>query len=125
YLIAVYALWLADPETALPFVLAATAKSVAAVLVGILINSLIARLASGGMRLPPDVKQRLPLLEARLNAFVPNVLRIVRIIVTAAVVITILQAWNILDFAGWLASDAGQRVAASLVSATLILLVGS
>ncbi|MBN1240328.1 MAG: mechanosensitive ion channel [Gammaproteobacteria bacterium] len=124
YAIVVYALWLADPDNALRFVLMATAKTAAAVVIGLLVNTFIARLASGGMRLPADVKQRLPLLEARLNAFVPGVLRAVRIVVMIAVAITILQAWNVVDFAGWVASETGQNITASLISAVLILLIG-
>lgn len=124
YLIAVYGLWLADPETALPFVLRATGQSVLAIAIGFALSGLISRFASGGMRLPPDVKERLPLLEARLNAFVPNVLRVVRMIVAVAVIITVAQTWRLIDFSGWMANDAGRRVVASLVSASLILLVG-
>jgi moderate conductance mechanosensitive channel len=124
YLIVVYGLWLADPGTALPFVLKATLQTAVAIIVGLLVSTFIYRLASGGMRLPADVKERLPLLEARLNAFVPNVLRVVRFIVTAAVIITIGQAWHVVNFAGWVTSDSGQRTVATAISAALILLVG-
>jgi small conductance mechanosensitive channel len=124
YLIAVFGLWVTDPETALPFVLTATAQSLAAVVIGTVLSAFIARLASGGMRLSAEVKARLPLLEARLNAFIPNVLRVVRVVVTVAVLVTIAQAWHIADVAGWLSSDRGQRVVASLVSVALILLIG-
>ena len=124
YLLAVFGLWVTDPETALPFVLTATGQSLAAVVVGGLLSAFIARLASGGMRLSADVRARLPLLEARLNAFIPNVLRVVRVVVTIAVLVTIAQAWHIADVAAWLASDVGQRVVASLASVALILLIG-
>ncbi len=124
YLIVVFALWITDGNTALPFVLMATAQTAVAILIGALLNGFIYRLALGGMRLPPDVKTRLPLLESRLNAFVPNVLRVVRIIISVAVVLTIVQAWRLADVAAWLASDGGQRLVASLASAALVLLLG-
>jgi small-conductance mechanosensitive channel len=124
YLVLVFVLWLANRDSALPFVLAATAQSLVAIGIGVLLVALVGRLTSGGMRLPEDVKQRLPLLEQRLNAFVPNVLRVVRAVVTVGVVLAIAQAWRVVNFAGWLSSEAGQRVAASLVSALLIVLVG-
>src|SRR5690606_32517195 len=104
YLVGVFLLWLTRPETALPFVLSATWKSVVAVLLGTIIASFISRAASGGMRLPEDVRARLPLLEQRLNAFVPGVLRVVRTIVTLAVIVTIIDVWGIADIAQWLAS---------------------
>src|SRR5690606_7752386 len=84
YLLAVFVAWLTDPDTALPFLLSATWKSVVAILLGLLLATFIIRAASGGMRLPDDVKERLPLLESRLNAFVPAVLRVVRFVVSTA-----------------------------------------
>ena len=118
----VFVLWAAEPEAALAFVLIATVKSVAAVAVGTLLSAAITRLASGGMRLGADIRERLPLLESRLNSFVPNVLRVVRIVITVAVLVAILQIWRIADVAAWLASDLGQRVVATVISVTLILL---
>ena len=50
------------------------------------------------MRLSDDMKARLPLLEARLNAFVPTVLRVVRVVVGIAVAVTIIDVWNIIVF---------------------------
>ena len=124
YLVAIFGLWLLHPDTALPFVLSATWRSVVAVLLGTIVAGFIGRMASGGMHLPEDVKARLPLLEARLNAFVPNVLRVVRFVVGVAVAVTIVDVWNIADISAWLASERGQAVVASLVSAALILLTG-
>jgi small-conductance mechanosensitive channel len=125
YLLVVFALWLADGNNALPFVLAATAKSAVAIVVGLIVNTLIYRLAAVGMWLPADIKERLPLLEARLDAFVPNVMRVVRLFVAVAVILTMLQVWQIADVTGWLASDAGQKTVTSLISAALVILAGS
>lgn len=124
YFVAVFALWLADPKTALPFLLSATWKSIVAVLLGMLLTTFITRVASGGMHLPDDVKARLPLLEGRLNAFVPAVLRVVRFVVSIAVAVTLLEVWNVANVSEWLRSESGQRVLASLVSAALVLLIG-
>ena len=123
YLLAVFVAWLTDPDTALPFLLSATWKSVVAILLGLLLATFIIRAASGGMRLPDDVKERLPLLESRLNAFVPAVLRVVRFVVSTAVAVTLIDVWRIADVSAWLRSGSGQRVIASLVSAALVLLI--
>jgi moderate conductance mechanosensitive channel len=122
YLIVVFGLWLSHPQTALPFVLAATWKSIVAVLLGVLVAGFIGRVAAGGMHLPEEVKARLPLLEARLNAFVPGVLRVVRFIVGIAVAVTILEVWDVADIAGWLLTGPGQAFLAATISAALILL---
>src|SRR5690606_22701066 len=105
--------------------LSATWKSVVAIVLGTLVAGFISRVTSAGMHLPDDVKTRLPLLEARLNAFVPSVLRVVRFVVGIAVAVTILDVWNIADAGAWLSSERGQGIVASLVSAALILLAGA
>ncbi|TIU25424.1 MAG: mechanosensitive ion channel protein MscS, partial [Mesorhizobium sp.] len=94
YLILVFVLWLAAPAMALPFVLAATVQSIIAIAIGVLLTGVIARVAGAGINLPAEVSERLPLLERRLNAFVPNVLRAVRILVAAVVLLVIAQFWR-------------------------------
>ncbi|MCO0638355.1 mechanosensitive ion channel protein MscS, partial [Lutimaribacter sp. EGI FJ00014] len=125
YLSLIFVLWPANREAALPFVLLATVQSLVAVAVGIALTIAIVRLAAGGMRLPDDVKARLPLLEARLNAFVPNVLRVIRGIVMVTVVLAIAQIWRVADFIGWLSSEFGQRVVTSVLAAVFVLFVGA
>lgn len=124
YLVAVLVVWLANPEEALPFMLAATVQSLIAIAVGSLVLAFVSRFLSGGVHLPDDVRARLPLLETRLHAFVPKVMRVVRTIVLIAILIAIAQAWNLIDFLGWAASETGQRVTGSVFAALLICAVG-
>lgn len=124
YLIAIFAVWLVNPTDALPFMLAATIRSVVAIVVGGLVIAFIGRFANAGLRLPDDVRARLPGLEARLQAFVPRVMQVVRTVVSVGVVIAIAQAWGLIDFLGWLSSEAGQQVSASALAALVILLLG-
>jgi small-conductance mechanosensitive channel len=123
YLITLLVVWFTNPEQALPFMLGATVQSIIAILVGIVIVGFISRFVSAGLRLPEDVKARLPLLEARLQAFVPTVMQVVRWVVIAGVLAAIAQAWALFDFVGWLGSSGGQQVAGSVISAALIILV--
>jgi small-conductance mechanosensitive channel len=122
YLLALLVVWFANPETALPFMIGATVQSAFAVLIGTLIIGFITRFVSAGLTLPDDVRERLPLLETRLRAFVPAVMRVVRWVIIAAVVIAIGQAWALFDFAAWIGSEEGLAVAGSVVSAALIVL---
>ncbi|CDX55923.1 MscS Mechanosensitive ion channel [Mesorhizobium plurifarium] len=124
YLVLVFVLWLAAPAMALPFVLTATVQSIIAVAIGVLLAGVIARIAGAGINLPTEVSERLPLLERRLNAFVPNVLRVVRFLVAGIVLLVIAQFWRAANIFGWLSSEVGQRFAVSIVSAILILLAG-
>ncbi|WIY52487.1 mechanosensitive ion channel [Devosia sp. YIM 151766] len=123
YLLTLLVVWFANPETALPFMLGASLQSLIAIAVGALIVAFIGRFVSAGLTLPDDVRQRLPLLETRLRAFVPGVMAVVRWVVIFGVLVAIGQAWALFDFAGWLSSEEGLLVAGSVVSAALILLV--
>lgn len=125
YLLLIFVLWLVEHEAALPLVLFSTLESLVAIAAGVILSMAISRIAERGMRLPPDVKARLPLLESRLNAFVPNVLRVVRLVIAATVLLVMVQIWSVADLVGWLSSEFGQRVATALVSAVLILLLGA
>ncbi len=123
YLLTLLLVWFANPEEALPFMLGATAQSLIAILVGAVIASFVGRFVSGGLKVPADVRERLPLLESRLQAFVPRVMEVVRWVVIAGVLIAIAQAWNVFDFMGWISSDDGLALAGSVISAALIVLV--
>ena len=105
YLLALLVVWFANPDEALPFMLGATAQSLIAIAVGVLITSFVGRFVTAGLSLPEDVRKRLPLLEGRLRAFVPGVMTVVIWVVVAGVIIAIGQAWALFDFAGWVASD--------------------
>ncbi len=124
YLVAIFVLWLVNPRNALPFVIQATFQSLVGIAIGLALLVFLRRMTSAGMRLPEEMKESLPMLEARLNAFVPTIMRVVRIVVVAAVIVTIAQAWQLADVAGWLSSELGQRMATSLISAAVILALG-
>ncbi|HTN61358.1 MAG TPA: mechanosensitive ion channel domain-containing protein, partial [Devosia sp.] len=122
YLVTLLIVWFANPEQALPFMLGATVQTAIAVLVGVLVVMFISRFVNAGLHLPQDIRAKLPLLEARLHAFVPRVMGVVRWIAIAGVVLAVAQAWGLFDFAGWISSDRGQQVAVSVISAALIVL---
>ena len=91
YVLALLVVWFTNPEQALPFMLSATVQSMIAVVAGVVIVGFIARFVGTGLILPSDIKDRLPLLEKRLNVFVPRVMQIVRWVVIAGVLVAIAQ----------------------------------
>jgi small conductance mechanosensitive channel len=123
YVIALFVIWVSRPWDGLQYMLIASGKTVLAVLAGFLVVTATARAISGGIRLPEELHTRLPLLERRLNAFVPNLLRGVRLIAFLVVLGAILDAWDVLDLSGWLAGAGGQALVAALASAAAVLLV--
>ncbi|WP_200339168.1 mechanosensitive ion channel domain-containing protein [Rhodovibrio sodomensis] len=123
YVLALFVVWVSRPGDAMTYMLMATGKTIGAVLIGFLVVSAISRAIAGGLHVPDEMRERLPLLEGRLNAFVPNVLRAVRLIVFLFVVGAVLDAWDVADLGGWLASEGGQTFVAALASAAAILFV--
>ncbi len=124
WLVALFVVWLANPTEALPFMARATVQTLAAMALGAVVTALISRLISGGLHVPENVRQRLPLLERRLNAFIPAILKVVRIVVLLFVLLAVAQSWALFDFLGWLGSEVGARVAASVMTAGLIVVIG-
>ena len=114
--IALFVVWLPSPEDGRTFVATATGKSIAAMALGGLVFSVLARMIAHGVKLPQELKYRLPLLERRLNGFVPKLLTVLSFVVVFVVVTYIMDTWALSDFRSWFASAIGQRFAASLIS---------
>lgn len=108
------------PQDALPFMVAATAQTVLAVALGIGLAALLTQVILRRIRLSEALQQKFPLLEARLNAYVPTALKIARFAILAVVVAAIVDAWTPFDLGAWLVSDAGTRLLGKLVSIALI-----
>jgi small conductance mechanosensitive channel len=123
YLLALFAVWVTQPEAGLQFMLLATLQSAVAVVIGILVTGFIGRWVSAGMHLSEDLRERLPLLEQRLNAYVPAILKVVRLVVMAAVALAMAQIWGVADFLAWLEDEAGRVVVLRVLSACVIALV--
>ncbi len=123
YLLGLTAVLLVRPEEALPFMARATLQSLLAIGFGILIASVIRRAISRGIRLPEATREKFPLLEPRLNAFVPRGLQAIRIVIVVLVLALVLDGWQIFDLATWLASESGLAVVTSLASILAIIVV--
>ncbi len=63
---------------------------------------------------------KFPLLEARLNAYVPSALKIARFVILAVVVAFIVDAWTPFDLGAWVSSDAGARLLGRALSVAVI-----
>lgn len=123
YFLVVLVLTLTRPADALPFVLFATLKTLAFVVAGMLVSTLLTQTIGRRIRLNDDLRRKLPLLEPRLNAYVPNALRVLRSVILVAVILLVLDAWGAFDLASWYASEAGRGLLGKLVSVAVILAV--
>lgn len=124
FVFAVFSTWLSSPVDGLTFLASASLKSIAAIAIGGLLVMILTRVISNGIPIPDGAKERLPLLERRVNSFIPNALTVIRVVVIIVVLAVVLQAWSLLDVNGWARTTAGQRVISGAVGAGVILLAG-
>ena len=123
YFLMVFVLTLTRPGDALPFVLFATLKTLGAVVVGLLLSTFLTQTIGRRIQLSDDLRRKLPLLEVRLNSYVPNALRVLRTVIVVAVIMVVLDAWGAFDLAGWYASERGANLVGNLISVAVILIV--
>ncbi|WP_417766892.1 mechanosensitive ion channel domain-containing protein [Stappia sp.] len=124
YVLLLLSVWLSRPFDATAFMVRATALSVLTIMAGTIVSLVLTRAIIGGVRLPQSVHARMPLLERRLNTFVPRILSFIRIGVFIGVVIGILHAWGAVDVLTWFDSDDGRDWVGRSASAGIVVLVG-
>ena len=121
YLAALLVVALFYPERALGFMFAATLQSVLAMLVGAVLARVLSTVIMRRIRLPEDTRTRFPLLEDRLNAYIPGMLKVARFVILAAVLAVVVDAWTSFDLGAWVASDAGMAFIGRLVTVFFII----
>ncbi|QVQ29605.1 mechanosensitive ion channel [Achromobacter deleyi] len=114
-----------DPINALPFMALATAQTLLVIGVGSLLILLLNAMLTKPVRLSEDLRRRLPLLEARVNAYVPATLKLVGWIIRVVMILLILDAWRAFDMSRWLASDAGGAAIRMVLNIVIVLLIAT
>lgn len=109
------------PEQALPFMAEATVQTLLAVGVALLVSAALTALLSRRVQLSAEWRARLPLLEARLNSYVPAVLHGTRLVILIGAALIVLDAWRVFNLAGWLGSAAGQAALSMVVRVGIVL----
>lgn len=115
----------ADQQHALDFMAQATVQSVAAVLIGSLLAAVLSSLLARHIALPDTWRKALPLLESRINAYVPAFLKFLRLLILVVVTLVVLDAWQVFDLAGWLDSESGQKAISTVIHVGIILLIAA
>jgi len=123
YVLLVFGLWLTSPFNAVAIAMRATVLSVLTIMAGTAVTLIMTRAITGGIRLPEDLKKSLPALQGRLNAFVPRILKLLRLAVFVITLLLLLEIWGFVDILGWLRSDQGISVIGRFSSAFLVFLV--
>ncbi|MBK1735390.1 mechanosensitive ion channel protein MscS [Halorhodospira abdelmalekii] len=111
-----------QPETALPYMAQATAQSVLIIALGALLAVALTQATARRIQLSDAKRRHFPLLEQRLNAYVPIALKLVRIVIVLGVCGLLLHAWGLFDFLGWLGSESGLHIVGVVLSVAFILI---
>ena len=123
YVAAVFIIWVTRPFDATTIILRATGLSILTIMAGIVISLVMTRAIKGGIRLPEDLNRTLPALQHRLNAFVPRLLKTIRLAVFLLTVLLLLEIWGLLSVVEWFLSEAGVELMSSYGSAFLVVLI--
>ncbi|WP_417686939.1 mechanosensitive ion channel domain-containing protein [Roseibium sp.] len=122
YVLMALAIWISRPYDAASIIIRATGYSMLTVLGGFFLSFVMTRAIRGGIRLPESMRESLPALETRLNAFVPRILKIFRLLVFIGTTLLLLGIWGIIDLDEWLQSPLGLELLGRYGSAGLVLL---
>lgn len=111
-----------DPAGSLPYMMHGTLQSGLSIGIGLLLSAALTALLSRRITLSQDVRTRLPMLESRLNSYVPAALRGIRLFILVTVTLFVLDAWRVFSLSAWLASESGSAAIATVVRVAIILL---
>ncbi|WP_146588216.1 mechanosensitive ion channel domain-containing protein [Puniceibacterium confluentis] len=114
---------MSQPTDVVTAYLAASGKIALAVLLASMITGALSKTISNGIYLPEDLSRKLPLLQPRLNRFIPRVLLLLRYFVAALVVLYIFNIIGLIGLRGWMESQIGLTLTGTAVSVFLVLLV--
>lgn len=123
YFAALTLVTLIRPEDALPIMLQATVQSLLAIGIGIFVSVVLTQIVHSQIHISEEKKQRFPMLEERLNGFIPLVLRVIHALIVIAVIAVVLDAWSLFNLGDWLASEAGSAFILKVITVGLILAV--
>ncbi|RJS93718.1 mechanosensitive ion channel domain-containing protein [Salinisphaera sp. Q1T1-3] len=113
-----------DPSGALPYMLLATLETLIVAAIGLGVSGIISKAIGRRLRFSDSLRERLPMLESRVNSYVPNALQVIRVLILIVVVALIANAWKVFNLGQWLSSDAG-LTAVSVTLKVLIILAAA
>lgn len=123
YLLAMFVIVLIRPGNAVFQTFTASGQVLLVGLLGFVASGFLSRLMVRGVILPPGLSGRVPLLQTRLNSFLPKALFVLRALIFTLVVLLALNAIGLIDLRGWMVSQLGLRLTGMILSVSLVLLV--
>ncbi|WP_176251249.1 mechanosensitive ion channel domain-containing protein [Sulfitobacter sp. HGT1] len=123
YIAAMFIVVMTQPADVTLNALVGSGKILAAIILAALLSGLLARAVHRGISLPQDINEKLPLLERRINTFVPRAFSLLRLVLLICVLMFTLDVIGMIDLKGWLESQIGLAMTTALISVGAILTV--
>ncbi len=125
YFIALFLFSIFNPGDSLKFMMSATVRSMAIIVIAALISGMLTRWIGKTLTLSPDLRRNHPELQKRVNDWVKALLKLARVITVFATLLLLLNAWNLFDLWHWLTLGAGQKMVDVLIRIVMILLLSA
>ena len=122
YFIVLFFFSIFNPGGSLKFMMSATLHSLVIIALGAVISGMLTRWISKTITLSPDLRRSYPELQKRVNGWVSFMLKAARILTVLAVMLLLLNAWNLFDLWYWLTVGAGEQLVDALIRVFMILL---
>lgn len=115
----------ADQQNALGFMAKASAQTLLVLLLGATGSLVLNALMAHRLHLSARWNKAFPLLEARLNSYVPISLQALRFVLWLTVLLSLFDAWQVLDLRTWLSTGQGQVVLNTLIRVAVVLFIAA
>lgn len=121
YFIVLFFFSIFNPGGSLKFMMSSTVRSLVIIGIGAVISGMLTRWISKTITLSPELRRNYPELQKRVNGWISFMLKTARILTVFAVVLLLLNAWNLFDLWYWLTVGAGERLVDVLIRVFMIL----
>lgn len=122
YIGMVFLVGLTRPVDALPFIAHATGYTFLIITGALLLSAIVVQLIGGEVRLKDHHRKKVPLLERRLNIYLPWLVRAIRLGILLTTIALILAVWHVTNVFDWLGTDPGQQFLSTAFDVAFILL---
>lgn len=116
---------LIDQQNALSFMAQASLQTFLTLLIGGALFLVVTSLSSHHLHLSERWNEYFPLLEGRLNSYMPIAFQAIRLFLFAGIIFSLLDAWQVMSFQEWLTHGQGLVVLQTLLRIVLVLAVAA
>ncbi|WP_078002062.1 mechanosensitive channel protein [Izhakiella australiensis] len=125
YFVTLFFLSVFNPGNSLQFMMAATVRTLVTILSGALVSGILTRWIGKTIILSAELQRHYPELQKRVNGWVKMMLKLARSLTVFAVILLLLNAWQVFDLWHWLSAGPGERLVDVTIRVVLILILSA